>query len=169
MVRILCKAGAKLETLVLDQCVELGDDTFRCIIHSCPNLQHLSLGMLDRITDDVVVQGFHSWHANLGLTTLDLTRCVGIKDAGVQAILAHSGASLETLSLNSLDYLTRDTFKLFVDEESNVGGELVELDVGFVRCVNDDVILGLSRCCKVLRSLKVWTWSVEVLMIGVWG
>ena len=154
IVPIIRNAGNNLEKLILDGCVELGDDTFQAIIQYCPNLHHLSLALLDKITDECVVKGFKSWKKNHGLVTLHLTRCVGIKDPGVQAILAHSGASLESLSLNSLDELTQETFKLFYDELAKVGDDLVELDVGFVRCVNDDLVYALSIACKELRVLK---------------
>ena len=155
VVPIIRNVGRKLEKLVLDGCVELGDETLHAIFQYCPGLQNLSLVLLDRITDECVVKGFQSWKKNHGLITLNLTRCVGIKDAGVRAILAHSGASLESLSLNSLDELTQETFNLFLDETGSVGKDLVELDVGFVRCVNDDVVYALSRSCKELRVLKV--------------
>ena len=155
IVPIIRSAGKNLEKLVLDGCTELGDETFQAIIQYCPNLQSLSLALLDRITDEAVVKGFKSWKKNHGLVNLNLTRCVGIKDAGVQAILAHSGASLEVLSLNSLDELTQETFDLFIDEERDVGNDLVKLDVGFVRCVNDELVAKLSRACKDLRILRV--------------
>jgi DNA repair protein RAD7 len=166
IVQILVHAGRKLEKLVLDGCIELGDETFQEIVSSCPALNHLSLALLDRITDEAVVQGFTFWRENKGLLTLNLTRCVGIKDSGVQAILTHSGASLEVLSLNSLDELTQDTFDVFLSGENNVGRELVELDVGFVRCVNDFIVLGLSTGCKSLRTLTVTNrWGA--LTVGV--
>ena len=155
VVPILQSTGAKLEKLILDGCVELGDPTFQAIIDNCLNLHHLSLALLDRITDECVVKGFNSWTRNPGLEILNLSRCVGVKDGGVQAILSHSGASLEILNLNSLDELTQETIKLFMDEENNIGNELVDLDVGFVRCINDDIIYALSRSCKDLRTLKV--------------
>jgi len=155
MVPILRKVGPKLEKLVLDGCAELGDETFNTILDYCPNLHHLSLALLDAITDACVAEGFGSWRQNHGLRVLDLTRCMGIKDTGVQAILAHSGVTLQFLSLNSLDELTQETFKLLMDPKSNIGDELVEMDVGFVRCVNDDVIVGLSDACRALRTLKV--------------
>ena len=161
IVPIVRNAGLKLEKLVLDRCVELGDDTFQAIIRYCPNLHHLSLELLDKITEESVVEGFKSWTKNHGLVTLNLTRCIGIKDAGVQAILAHSGASLECLSLNSLDELTQESFKLFLDELGNIGNDLVELDVGFVRCVNDDLVYELSNACKELRVLKVFLSDYE--------
>jgi DNA repair protein RAD7 len=155
VIPIIRNAGNKLEKLVLDGCTELSDLTFQTIIEFCPNLQHLSLALLDRITDECVAKGFQSWTKNHGLISLNLTRCVGIKDAGVQAILAHSGASLEILNLNSLDELTQDTFSLFTEEENEVGNDLVDLDVGFVRCVSDDVVYKLTRACKDLRTLRV--------------
>lgn len=155
VVPILQSTGAKLEKLILDGCVELGDPTFQAIIDNCPNLHHLSLALLDCITDECVVKGFNSWTRNPGLEILNLSRCVGIKDGGVQAILSHSGASLEILNLNSLDELTQETINLFMDEENNIGGGLVDLDVGFVRCINDDIVYALSRSCKDLRTLKV--------------
>jgi hypothetical protein len=156
VVPIIEALGVNLEKLVLDGCVELSDATLEAITRNCPNLHSLSLALLDRITDDCVVKCFQSWRQNHGLLTLNLTRCVGIKDMGVQAILAHSGASLEILNLNSLDDLTQDTFKLFTDSECEVGNDLVELDVCFVRCVNDDVVYKLSMACKELRVLKVY-------------
>ena len=155
VVQIIRATGNKLEKLILDGCVELGDETFQAITHHCPNLQFLSLALLDKITDECVVKGFNSWKKNHGLVILNISRCVGIKDGGVQAILAHSGGSLESLSLNSLDELTQETFKLFLEEFGNVGKELVELDVGFVRCVNDGLVHKLSNACKELRVLRV--------------
>jgi len=168
IVPIIRNVGVKLKKLVLDGCVELGDNTFQAIIQYCPNLHHLSLVLLDKITEESVVKGFKSWTKNHGLVTLNLTRCVGIKDAGVQAILAHSGAALEWLSLNSLDELTQETFKLFLDELGNIGNGLVELDVGFVRCVNDDLVYELSNACKELRVLKVLPLGLRLLILGVW-
>lgn len=168
IVPIIANAGSNLEKLTLDGCSELGDQTFSAITEHCSHLSHLSLALLDRITDDCVSKGFKSWTNNHGLSTLDLTRCVGIKDAGVQAVLTHSGASLEILSLNSLDELTQETFKLFMDEETRVGSDLVELDVSFVRCVNDDIVGQLSRACKDLRYIKVCSsWDGE-LTLGIW-
>jgi len=155
IVPIIANAGTNLEKLVLDGCVELGDDTFSAITQYCPRLSHLSLALLDRITDDCVAQEFNSWNKNHGLSTLNLTRCVGIKDAGIQAVLAHSGATLEILNLNSLDELTQETFKLFLNEETRVGCDLVELDVSFVRCINDELVNQLSIACKELRYIKV--------------
>lgn len=155
VVPIIRSAGKNLEKLVLDGCTELGDETFQAIVQYCPNLQSLSLALLDKISDEAVVKGFKSWKKNHGLVNLNLTRCVGIKDDSVKAILAHSGASLEVLSLNSLDELTQETFDLFIDEERDVGNDLVELDVGFVRCVSDELVSKLSRNCKDLKFLKV--------------
>ena len=155
VVPIIANAGQNLEKLVFDGCVELGDDTFNAITQYCPHLSHLSLALLDRLTDECVAKSFKSWKKNHGLSTLNLTRCVGIKDSGVQAALAHSGASLEVLNLNSLDELTQETFKLFLNEQSQVGRDLVELDVSFVRCVNDDIVNQLSRACNDLRYMKV--------------
>ena len=154
IVPIVRSAGKNLEKLVLDGCTELGDETFEAIIQYCPNLQFMSLALLDKLTDEAVVKGFTSWTKNHGLVNLNLTRCVGIKDAGVKTILAHSGASLEVLSLNSLDELTQETFDLFINEELNVGNELVEFDVGFVRCVSDELVSKLTRACKELRVLR---------------
>jgi DNA repair protein RAD7 len=157
MVTIIGSVGATLEKLVLDGCVTLGDETFQAIIAHCPNLKHLSLALLDQITDGCVAEGFNSWNRNKGLQILNFPRCVRIKDAGVQAMLTHSGTSLESLSLNSLDELTQDTFKLFNDSLTTVGDSLVELDVGFVRCVNDELVYMISRACKELRVIKVFS------------
>lgn len=155
VVPILRSAGPNFEKLILDGCTELGDETFEAIVRYCPNLHHLSLCLLDKITDECAALGFNSWKKNQGLVYLNLTRCVGLRDAGVQAALAHSGSTLEFLSLNSLDELTQETFKLF--EERVIGSELVELDVGFVRCVSDDVVYAISRACRELRTVKVLT------------
>jgi len=155
VVPIIQSAGKNLEKLVLDGCVELSDKTLQAIVRNCAHLHTLSLVLLDRITDECVVESFGSWKKNPGLVNLNLTRCVGIKDPGVQAILAHSGTTLETLNLNSLDELTQETFKLITEGEDDIGCDLVELDVGFVRCINDDLVYALSNACKELRILKV--------------
>jgi hypothetical protein len=83
--------------------------------------------------------------------------------------LTHSGSSLESLNLNSLDELTQETLTCLWDEESSVGRELVELDLGFVRCVNDDVVKAISLTCKELRFLKVRSELLVVLTLGLWG
>ena len=155
VIPILLNTGPKLEKLILDSCVELSDETFSAIITHCPNLHILSLAGLERLTNECVTTGFEAWNQNAGLTSLSFCRCVGVKDAGVQALLVHSGASLESLNLNSLDELTQETLSAFWDEEGNVGNELIELDLGFVRCINDDVIRALSMGCRDLKILKV--------------
>ena len=64
--------------------------------------------------------------------------------------------------------MTQETFKLFMDEETRVGNDLVELDVSFVRCVNDDIVGQLSKACKDLRYIKVCgSWDGE-LTLGIW-
>jgi len=166
IIPILRNAGPKLEKLILDSCVELSDETFSTITAYCPNVHTLSLSGLDRLTDEGVATGFQVWKQNEGLESLNLCRCVGVKDAGVQAVLVHSGASLESLNLNSLDELTQETLSAFWDEEGNVGDELVELDLGFVRCVSDDVIRALSMGCRELKILKVAPCVLKVFIDG---
>jgi DNA repair protein RAD7 len=154
VIPVIQSVGPNLEKLVLDRCTKLGDSTMKAIFAYCCNVTHLSLALLENVTDDCVTTGFSRWNDNHGLVTLNLTRCIQIKNTGLEAMLIHSGRTLQRLSVNSLEELTAEVFDMLGAHK--IGVCLVDLDVGFIRCVTDAVVAKISIACPELRVLKVF-------------
>lgn len=155
IIALLASAGAHLETLNLSGLRELTDRTLmEGILPHCTNLRHLYLNDMDLLTDEGVSTFFGSWTTNSPLLTLEVERCPLLTDGALAALLAHSGANLRSLNLNSLDEVTNEGILKIT--EANAIPLCETLDVSWVRAVDDLVIRRLLENAKMLRKLLVW-------------
>lgn len=129
VVALLSHVGPGLETLVLNHNERLSDLTILEGIrpHCRHSLTHLELAGLTEVTGVAVAGLFVDWNAsndddaraNAKLTVLNLHRCArpraaqadarscwDVDDAGLTAIIEHSGSTLRELDLNSCDQIT---------------------------------------------------------------
>lgn len=189
LIHILAITGETLTYLNVDGCSSL-TDTFLTegIAKFCPSLESLSMRNLDKLTDDGFVEAMKEYSVinSGGFVTVDLTKCTGLGDSAVYALLRHSGHTLVELSLNSLDNIstpfltqifTEDTdstkvsLKQSIEDGLNDGAEesevqhyyektplplLTRWDVGFVRSFNDEVAHKVSESCSKLAILEVY-------------
>ncbi|CCG83689.1 protein of unknown function [Taphrina deformans PYCC 5710] len=155
IITLLQHVGGSLESLNISGLRELTDATLTDgILKYCTRLQHLYLNELDLLTDDGVASLFNGWSGNSPLLTVELERCPLVHDKGVAAILAHSGANLRRINLNSLDELTHEGILRI--SESNVIPQCEVLDVSWIRAVDDLVLRRLLANAKALKKLLVW-------------
>lgn len=183
LINILAITGDSLLSLNLDGCSHLTD---RFLIEGlavfCPNLTHLSLKHLYNLSNDGFSQAFESFAKvnNGNLTSVDLTKCVGLADEAVYSLLHTSSNSLIELNLNSIDKITKD-FLLQIctddlhpskiaalrrieenEETTELYYEHIKLpllttcDMGFVRAVDDEILSQFSHLCPKLSILEVY-------------
>lgn len=189
MIHILAITGESLKELNVDGCSALTDEFLtEGVAKFCPNLESLSMRNLDLVTDEGFADALTQFSEinNGGLVTVDLTKCTGLGNKAVAALLRHSGNTLVELSLNSLDNLTKDfLLQLMTDNNADwklslkqsiadgINDELEEeekkvfydkiglpnltkLDIGFVRQFDDEVLKKFSEECTKLAIVEVY-------------
>ncbi|KAH3674705.1 hypothetical protein WICMUC_003121 [Wickerhamomyces mucosus] len=143
--------GATLNTLVLDGCSALTDEfLINGLKPFCSNLRKLSLQFLDQITDEGFTGLFHGWNINLGLNEVFLKKCFSLGDSGIIEMLLHSNSTLVELSLNSIKDLTSLAFQILSCNN------LIYLDIGFIRSVDDEVLELIQKKCNQLKLIDCY-------------
>jgi len=182
IIDILSITGETLTHLNLDGCSGLTDKfLIDGIAKFCPNLTHLSLKHLDRLTDEGFASAFQEFKNvnHGGLISVDLTKCVELGDEAVYELFKHSSHTLVELVLNSVDRITKEfllqictddfhpskqSLKRRIEEESSEEKFyeqitlplLTTFDFGFVRAVDDEVLLYIGELCPRLSILEVY-------------
>lgn len=116
----------------------------------CPRLRSLSLHSLAKLESTGVQDLFTSW-VNVGLTHLSLHRCTKIENEAISALVNHSGHSLRSLNLHSVDELEDHVLK----DLARSAPLMEELDVSFIRAVDDFVVKDILEGMHVLKKLFV--------------
>ncbi|KAL8278410.1 hypothetical protein RQP46_009100 [Phenoliferia psychrophenolica] len=150
VVALLAAVGENLVELILDQNYELGDDVLVSGIKPhCKHLRSLSLAHLAHITPEGFSTLFDLWPLNSGLTHLSVHRCTSLSSSSLRSLLAHSAHSLQRLDLHSVDEIEQvDLFQLAKEATG-----IVELDVSFVRAVDNFVVKAMQDGMPVLATL----------------
>jgi DNA repair protein RAD7 len=136
---------------------------------------------LDRLTNEGFASAFNEFKNvnHGGLISVDLTKCIELSDEAVYELLKHSCHTLVELSLNSLDRMTKEfllqictddfhpskqSLKRRIEEEASEEKFyeqitlplLTTFDFGFVRAVDDEVLLHIGELCPKLSILEVY-------------
>lgn len=169
VVDMLSKIGPQLVDLAIKGGHELDDKILsEGLLKHCPNLKKLNLEQCDQLTPGAMADFLKNWQsARGGLTHLDISRCIEFDDEVLKAVLTHSGSTLRHLNLHSLEKLSPTALELLgggdlTDEDGKVVGkveplkELVWLDCGFVRSMDDFVLQKVITNCTSLRDIQVW-------------
>lgn len=136
VIGLLAAVGENLEVLDISANKLLTDRVLlEGVKPSCTRVKSLNLTGLGNLLTSGVTALFDGWD-NKGLTELRLARCIRLGDEALSALLDHSGPSLETLDLNSLDELRADGLKHLAEASP----AMEHLDVSFVRDVDDFVL-----------------------------
>lgn len=154
VIDLLNSIGSGLKELNLKECILLTDSVLGAIHACCGRLQILSLEECELITGQGIYDLFTNWTKNFGLTHINLRCVTEVSDAALRALLAHSGKRLEVLNLNSCGELTEDSLRYLTDTLQSKN-RLEEVDLGFVRSVNDSIVEGIIEASDVKR-VKVW-------------
>ncbi|CAH7688019.1 hypothetical protein BY996DRAFT_6430154 [Phakopsora pachyrhizi] len=155
VIRLLKSVGQSLEVLDISQNRNLTDSVLSEGIGSCcRRLRSLSISGLKEVNTEAVSHMFREFkraEAN-SLESLDMSRCIRIGNEGLFEILEHSGKTLKYLNLNSVDEIREEGLQR-LSKEAN---QMVELDVSFVRDVDDFVIKAFIEGMPKLKKLMVF-------------
>ncbi|AMD21594.1 HFL262Wp [Eremothecium sinecaudum] len=157
IIKLLGSLGSNLKVLKLDGCTDLTDSVltdgltpFLRYGDKPSFLETLSLEELDQITSDGFLY-FVSSVALPNLRNLSLCRCLQLDDSSIVELWINECAkSLVYLNLNSLKQLTSMVFTLMQCPN------LKQLNLGFVRCVNDDAIKVIVEQNPALEIIEVY-------------
>ena len=162
MIDLISAVGKNLTHLSLSKHVHLTNIflTRGLQLHT-GHLESLTLSNLPELTDAGVAEFFNEWK-NQPLLALDMSGHENLASIALQAILKHSGRSLERLSINGWKDVGNDELVLI----GQVSTEMKKLDVGWCRAVDDFVLKGwihgeivqgvVQGGCKNLEEVKVW-------------
>ncbi|KAJ3188499.1 hypothetical protein HK101_009134 [Irineochytrium annulatum] len=173
---------ARLETLVLEELGEVKDESIVGVIKSigkalkvlelngfpdmedlvlldgiapnCRKLQRLSLRGNESLTDEGFVTFLNAFQPEATLSRLNVSRVVNLKDDALNSIVSHHGNSLEFLGMNGLEFVT--THSLQNAFCSGNMPRLEEVDLSWVRSLDDDVFGELVIKCPMLKSVKIY-------------
>ncbi|KAK4522018.1 uncharacterized protein ATC70_004557 [Mucor velutinosus] len=158
IVHLLSEVGSGLKDLSIKGGHELTDDMLsKGILKYCHQIKRLNLEQCDQLTSPAMVEFLDQWQAK-GLTHLDISRCTKFDDTVLEAVLRHSGKSLEYLNLHSLIELTAAPLELIAGNDTDLTPclSLTHLNCGFVRSMDDYVLMKLIKHCTSLRNIQVW-------------
>lgn len=145
--------GQNLTTLNLSGNEELTDAALLDgILAHTKNLNSLSLADAPLVTDQGFAELFNNWTENPPLEYLDFGRDHLPESAALQAILKHSGSVLVKLSINGWKDLSNEVLLKLGEQALN----LVEVDLGFCRSVDNFVMQGLLDSCEKIQEIKCY-------------
>ncbi|KAJ6508101.1 RNI-like protein [Mycena vulgaris] len=161
VVALLEAVGATLTHLDLSGHSALTDDMLAHGIDPHVRvLTSLALSHLPELTDAGVAAFFGAFE-NGGLVRLDLSRNPELATDALEAVVAHSAATLQELNINGW----KDAGEVALNGLATAR-DLRKLDVGWCRSVDDFVVKKLLEGCRSLVEMKVWGCNrVE----GKWG
>ncbi|KAF7361740.1 Dna dependent atpase [Mycena venus] len=152
VITLLAAVGTNLAHLDLSGHSALTDDVLaHGIDPHMHNLTSLALTHLPELTDAGVAAFFGAFNDGAGLVRLNLSRNPELGTEALEAIIEHSGMTLQELNING--------WKDVGEEAVNkLGGmrDLRRLDVGWCRSVDDWVVKKILEGCRALAELKVW-------------
>lgn len=155
VIDVLNSVGSGLKELDLSRCIELTDKVLDAIRNCCVRLQVLSLEDCELFTDLGLSSLFTDWK-NYGLSHVNFSRVINFSDGALASLLRHSGSTLETLNLNSCGKLTQQGLQALFVKEGDCMKRLEDIDLGFVRDVDDTAVEELAKRCANLKVVKVW-------------
>lgn len=152
VVDFLAKAGANLKTLDLSDNPELSDGILPAIAEHCPNLTALRLRETD-LSDSALAEFFSTLRTagRPGFVELDFEKGHDLEGDGLRALLAHSGRTIEKLSLMGWRHVDADSVA-----EIAACKQLRELDIGWCREVTDFTVKDILGGCPALREIRLW-------------
>ncbi|KAJ3123359.1 hypothetical protein HK098_002001 [Nowakowskiella sp. JEL0407] len=157
---VISEVGKNLSCLSLNGYPGMTDQLLITgIAANCKRLIELSLAECENLTEEGMVQFLIELKGKSqnDLVSLNLYRNVNLKDDTLNTIVNLYGHSLRFLNINGLDELTPRS--LMCLSKSNIAGhpnKLEELDISWVRALDDDVFLEFVRNLSHLETIRVW-------------
>lgn len=158
LVTLMEAVCGNLEYLNLSGNTEITDGfLFRGLKPYAKKLTTLVLSGTPELTDAGVSEFFDTWGAaqdppNPPLVSIDLSRNHELSGGGLAALLTHSGAMLEELSINGW----RVTPQKVLQTIGEGAPRLKKLDIGWCREVDDWVVKDVMEYCSQIDEVKVY-------------
>ncbi|EJD48337.1 RNI-like protein [Auricularia subglabra TFB-10046 SS5] len=148
----LAVLGPQLMRLCLSGNEELDDAVLsQAIQPHARQLRSLALATLPLLSDKGAADFFGAWE-NPPLERLDMSRCHELSSAALEAVLKHSGSSLQQLNINSWKDTDTDVLGTIAQHTP----KLQKINVGWCRGVDDFVVKSLLESCSQLQEIKVY-------------
>ena len=153
VISLLQSVGSNLETLNLSSNPELTDLTLDAIAANCPNLRELHMRHQVEFTNEGVAKFFQDLKQNghSGLSVIDLEKGHDLRDEALDALLSHSGNTVEQLSVLGW----RDTTSTALERLAECSA-LRELDLGWCRKLTDFTLKDILDRSQSVESIRVW-------------
>lgn len=168
MVNLIQSLGPNLRTLSLEHMHEADDSVLSAMHNSCARLTKFRFTDNVSFSDAGFASLFTNW-ANPPLKFIDLSENrdidnqnpngpdppVGLASSGFQALMSHSGGTIERLNISSCRHITFDALSKVFDEKKEYPC-LKELDVSFLNSVDDFIVGSIFKSCPALTKLVVF-------------
>ncbi|KAI0321291.1 hypothetical protein OF83DRAFT_1168539 [Amylostereum chailletii] len=154
LIGLVKELGPKLETLNLSGHTLITDEFLeKGLREHATHLTSLMLNNLTELTDQGVGALFEAWReAGVNLTSVELARNPELREEALTALLACTGPSLTTLTINGWRMTSEEALAAIGVRAR----ELRKLDVGWNREVNDMVMQMIMNGCDRLEEVKCW-------------
>ena len=168
LAQLVLTIGPNLKTLSLDNFVEADDNLLAAIHSSCVKLKKLRLTGTDCCSDAGFEKLFFEW-ANPPLSIIDLCKDrsmdyslpdgpekpIGVATKGFEALLKHSGSTIERLDITSCRHIEYKSFLSMFDGKKQYP-LLKDLALNFLAKINTTVVAGMFRSCPRLHKLEAF-------------
>jgi DNA repair protein RAD7 len=153
VVSLLQSVGSNLESLNLSSNPELTDLTLDAIAANCPKLRELHMRHQVELTNEGVAKFFQDLKqsGHTGLSIIDFEKGHDLRDEALDALLSHSGNTVEQLSILGW----RDTTSTALERLAECS-ILRELDLGWCRKLTDFTLKDILERSKTVELIRVW-------------
>ena len=165
LVDMITAIGPNLRTLSLEDFYNADDSVLEAIRNHCSQLEKLRFTDNDLCTDAAYTRLFAEW-PNPPLSFIDLSSnrsidcdmpdgtedVTGLATAGFEAMMAHSGSHLKTLTIPSCRHIEREGLANVWDGKKEYPC-LKTVDISFVKSMDTPIVAGIFKSCPRLTKL----------------
>ncbi|KAI9671578.1 MAG: hypothetical protein M1817_003630 [Caeruleum heppii] len=167
--KIIESIGPQLNVLAMEDMYHLDDSSLAAMHTHCRSLTKFRLTSNSLLTDDAIAALFIDWenpplaHINLSFCRhLDATQAtqnadnIGLCSGGFEALMRHSGASLEHLAVTSARHISHASLMSVFDPATRSYPHLTHICLSFCAGVDDVVLAAIFKSCPKLKRVKVF-------------
>ena len=170
LVQLVNKVGPKLRTLCLENYQELDDAVLEAIKANCAKLSKLRITGNNVCTDAAFASLFDNNSSFPPLVHVDASsnrdidnvnpdvseeNLIGFGSLAFSGLMKHSGERLAYLNLHSDRHISHEALLEYFDGKKQYP-LLKDIDLSFVRSVDDVVLAGIFKSCPALTKLAVF-------------
>lgn len=165
---LIAAIGSDLRTLSLESFLEADDEVLATIHSTCTKLKKLRFCENDLCTDAGFVSLFKNW-LNPPLAFIDLSsnrsidytqpdgpeESIGLASAGFEALMSHSGESLEVLDISSCRHIAYESFA-HVFNGKKVYPLLRDINISFLTKIDTPIVAGMFKSCPSMNKVTAF-------------